>query len=293
MPLAATPRVFASAPAMSGSGWKSSASEPQMGPRSSGSAHRAARGPDATPRCYADPPHRSRITTASRGMQHPPAAHRRRPTAAAAARKIAHRRVHHFHFELAPHGTGSPPPEALVIRRLLLASCAWAAVVASPAIAAAQRAVFVEGLSELTARDRRYYGDEGARVGPALDKMAGGLAEWDRAIQAFESRLTSELPRAQPRVALQMRVTLGENVPGTGPVCRRDCESSTRPAASSRSARMFTCFAGWCSTRPPDPTEAGEAFRSAWALDASDPITAYHVFRHAATTGNTKECRSP
>jgi tetratricopeptide (TPR) repeat protein len=36
-------------------------------------------------------------------------------------------------------------------------------------------------------------------------------------------------------------------------------------------------------------TDAGEAFRSAWALDASDPITAYHVFRHAAAAGNTKE----
>src|SRR5438093_6040028 len=79
-----------------------------------------------------------------------------------------------------------------------------------PASAAAQRAVFIEGLSELTAAVAGTYGDEGARVGSALDKMAGGLAEWDRAIQAFESRLTSELPGAQPRVALQMRVTLGE-----------------------------------------------------------------------------------
>jgi len=36
-------------------------------------------------------------------------------------------------------------------------------------------------------------------------------------------------------------------------------------------------------------TEAGEAFRTAWALDANDPIKAYHVFRHAATTGNAKD----
>src|SRR4029079_17352989 len=35
--------------------------------------------------------------------------------------------------------------------------------------------------------------------------------------------------------------------------------------------------------------EAGEAFRSALALDATDPIAAYHVFHHAAGTGNTHD----
>ena len=67
------------------------------------------------------------------------------------------------------------------------------------------------------------------------------------------------------------------------------CESSTPPAASSRSARTFTCFAGSCSTRQPDPPTPAKRFAPRSALDASDPITAYHVFRHAATAGNTKE----
>jgi hypothetical protein len=38
--------------------------------------------------------------------------------------------------------------------------------------------------------------------------MAGGLAEWDRAIRAFESRLASELPGASSRAAFQMREAL-------------------------------------------------------------------------------------
>src|SRR6266508_4415748 len=91
-----------------------------------------------------------------------------------------------------------------MIRHVVLASCACAALVASPAIAAAQQGVFDEGLAELMAAVAGTYGDEGARVGPALDKMAGGLAEWDRAIRAFESRLASELPGASSRAAFQM-----------------------------------------------------------------------------------------
>ena len=38
--------------------------------------------------------------------------------------------------------------------------------------------------------------------------MAGGLAEWDQAIRAFESRLASELPGASSRAAFQMREAL-------------------------------------------------------------------------------------
>ncbi len=36
-------------------------------------------------------------------------------------------------------------------------------------------------------------------------------------------------------------------------------------------------------------TEASEAFRAAWTLDANDPIKAYYVFSHADTIGNAKD----
>ena len=119
--------------------------------------------------------------------------------------------------------------------------------------------------------------------------MAGGLAEWDRAIQAFESRLASELPGASPRVASPDACDLGPNVRRTGPSCRRVARARRGQPPRAAARGSFTCFAGWCSTASARSTDAGEAFRSAWALDASDPITAYHVFRHAATAGNTKE----
>jgi len=175
-----------------------------------------------------------------------------------------------------------------VIRHLVLASCACAAVAASPAIAAAQRAVFVEGLSELTDAVAGTYGDEGARIGPALDKMAAGLAEWDRAIQAYESRLTSELPGAQPRVALQMRVTLGEMYVERGRLADalRELDAASRLEPQRADLHLLRGLVLDASAKS---TDAGEAFRSAWALDASDPIKAYYVFHHAATTGNTKD----
>jgi tetratricopeptide (TPR) repeat protein len=175
-----------------------------------------------------------------------------------------------------------------VIRHLVLASCTCAAVAASPAIATAQRAVFVEGLSELTDAVAGTYGDEGARVGPALDKMAGGLAEWDRAIHAFESRLTSELPVTQPRVALQMRVTLGEMYAERGRLADalRELDAASRLEPQRADLHVLRGLVLDASARS---TEAGQAFRTAWGLDASDPIKAYQLFRHAAATGNIKD----
>ena len=174
------------------------------------------------------------------------------------------------------------------IRRAAAGDPALPAVAASPAIAAAQRAVFVEGLSELTDAVAGTYGDEGARVGPALDKMAGGLAEWDRAIRAFESRLASELPGASPRAAFQMREALARMYVERGRLADavRELDAASRLEPQRADVHVLRGLVLDASARS---TDAGEAFRSAWALDASDPITAYHVFRHAATAGNTKE----
>ena len=122
--------------------------------------------------------------------------------------------------------------------------------------------VFVEGLSELTAAIAGTFGDEGARIGPALDKMARGLAEWDRAIQAFEARLTSELPAASPPVAAQMRATLGRMYVGTGPA-RRRVARARRGQPARAAARRSSSASRLCSTRPHRSAEAGEAFRAA------------------------------
>lgn len=64
-----------------------------------------------------------------------------------------------------------------MIRRL--AACACAALLASPQAAAAQQPVFSAALAEFTAAIDGVQGDEGARIGPALDTMARALAAWE------------------------------------------------------------------------------------------------------------------
>jgi tetratricopeptide (TPR) repeat protein len=175
-----------------------------------------------------------------------------------------------------------------MIRHVVLASCACAALVASPAIAAAQQGVFDEGLSELMAAVAGTYGDEGASIGPALDKMASGLAEWDRAIHAFETRLASELPGASPRAAFEMHVTLGSMYVQRGRLADalRELGAAARLDPQRADPHLLR---GLVLDATGSSTEAGEAFRTAWALDASDAIKAYYVIRHAATIGETKD----
>ncbi len=147
--------------------------------------------------------------------------------------------------------------------------------------AAAQHEVFVEGLAELTAAVAGTYGDEGVLIGRALDKMAGGLAEWDRAIQSVEARLARALPNAPPHAAFQMRVTLGGLYADRGRLADalRELDFATRLEPQRADPHLLRGLVLDASGRS---TEAGEAFRKAWVLDASDPIKAYYVLRHAA-----------
>src|SRR5262245_50250820 len=110
-----------------------------------------------------------------------------------------------------------------VMRGRVLSSCACVAfLLLSPSGVTAQQQVsidgpitvnadsaeWVEGLSEFTNAVAGTFGDEGPLIGAALDKMADGLVKWDRTIQAFETRVASELPSAPARVASQMHPTL-------------------------------------------------------------------------------------
>src|SRR6186997_1102092 len=65
-----------------------------------------------------------------------------------------------------------------------------------PAAATAQQAAFTQALSELTAAIDGTYGDEGALVGPAIDRMSAALAQWDREIETAAAvvRNTSQAP---------------------------------------------------------------------------------------------------
>src|SRR5690349_4075214 len=84
---------------------------------------------------------------------------------------------------------------------------------AQPLHADAQQAVFARAVSELTAAIEGTYGDEGAQVVPALERMSAALVEWDRDIEGAETALRTALrdapsARTAPGV-FERRMSLG------------------------------------------------------------------------------------
>jgi tetratricopeptide (TPR) repeat protein len=83
-----------------------------------------------------------------------------------------------------------------------------AAVVSLPAAATAQRQVFFDGVAELVEASEGIYGDEGSRIGPALEAMSRALDAWIResalepapGVQAM--RGLEEVARGMPLIPL-------------------------------------------------------------------------------------------
>jgi len=163
----------------------------------------------------------------------------------------------------------------------LLAVSIWAAILVPSHPAFAQPRTFVEGLSELTAAIAGTYGDEGPRVGPALDRMAGGLAQWDREIQAFEAHVASEMRGATPTVTVGLRTDLARRYAQRGRLAdalrELDVAISLDPLAHA--AHVLRGQLLEASSRT---SEAASAFRTAWMANTRDPIAAYSLLRHAA-----------
>jgi tetratricopeptide (TPR) repeat protein len=205
----------------------------------------------------------------------------------------------------------------LVVTRMIVGAAYVAGALAwFAAPAAAQRSVFIEGLAEFTAAVEGTFGDEGARVGPALDKMAGGLAEWDRALQSYETRLSSELPNASPHSAFEARLTLGRMYVERGRLADalRELDAAARltrelacvdpaadvvadrnrpdsfPEPAPKASTQASCgvepqradphvLRGVVLEALARPAEADEAYRTAFNLDQTDPVIAYHALR--------------
>ena len=85
-----------------------------------------------------------------------------------------------------------------------LAAAAWvAAVLSMPAVALAQRQALVQAVGELADAAEGINGNEGARIGPALDAMARALDAWDPTSTPAEGRaLLAEVARGMPLIPL-------------------------------------------------------------------------------------------
>lgn len=171
----------------------------------------------------------------------------------------------------------------VLIRSTFLASCGCAALVAFPGIAAAQQRVFADGVVELATTLEGTFGDEGARIGPALDRLSNALAEWDQTIRAFEDRVALASTTTSTREVGDLRMRLARMYAERGrfadAIRQLDAAGSLEPRRPD-----VLVLRGIVLDADSKSIEADKAFRSGWILEPHDPITAYYVVRRSATT---------
>ena len=170
------------------------------------------------------------------------------------------------------------------IRQAVVASCVWAAVVALPPRAHAQETALVQALSELTASLEGTYGDEGARIRAALDRMSAALAAWDRDIEAAESELRRTPANALSSIVVERHLSLGRTYADRGRLADALAEFDAAGRLAPTSADVHV-LRGLVLKELGTPAEAVEAFRRACALDPGNPVTAYYLFDEERRSG--------
>ena len=184
---------------------------------------------------------------------------------------------------------GAPFSAATAARRGVFAAC-LAAVLALPLRADAQQAAFVQALTEVTAAIEGTFGDEGARVQPALDRLAAALAAWDRELDAAAASLRATLPNAGPATIIERRVTLGRQYADRGRLA--DALSEFDAAVALDPSRVDVHVLRGLALRESGRTaEAIAVFRTARAMDPGNTVTAYFLFHELAISGDANGAR--
>jgi tetratricopeptide (TPR) repeat protein len=163
-------------------------------------------------------------------------------------------------------------------------------VVALPLHAGAQQSAFVRALSELTSAIEGTYGDEGAQVGPAIDRMSAALTEWDREIAAAEAGLRTALresassSKTVPGV-FERRVSLGRRYAERGRLSDALAELDAASRLQPQRADVHV-LRGLVLSADGKPRDAIEALRASRAMDPGNAVTAYYLFQEALISGN-------
>ena len=156
--------------------------------------------------------------------------------------------------------------------------------VALPRPADAQQTAFLQGLSELTAAFEGTYGDEGTRIGAALDSMSAALAAWDREIEAAESELRATPATASPSLVVERHLSLGRMYADRGRLADAlaEFDAAGRLAPTRADVQVLR---GLALQEQGTPSTAIEAFKRAHTLDPGDPVTAYYLFHEERRSG--------
>jgi tetratricopeptide (TPR) repeat protein len=164
----------------------------------------------------------------------------------------------------------------LLRTRLLLVLGVTFALTLRPSTAHAQLETFVQAIGGLAEATRQTEPSRSSDIRTAAIRIESALVEWDRNIRALEVRVGREIRSVPDPRAYQLHVELGVAYRVRGRIADAlrefDTAVALRPSSSDLQVlRALTLEAAGRSQ------ESGQAFRSAWNLDASNPVKAYYV----------------
>src|SRR3954469_17169336 len=158
---------------------------------------------------------------------------------------------------------------------------------AVPVTASAQPATFIQAVRALADAARQPGADRGAGIRNAAAGIGAAVAEWDRAIEAQESRTDRELTEA-PSHRFQLHVDLGIAYQTRGRLKDAIHEfdaaleaARTGPALRASDVQLLRALAFESDGRR---TDADEEFRAAWSADPANPEKAYYLLQRTTNT---------
>jgi tetratricopeptide (TPR) repeat protein len=152
--------------------------------------------------------------------------------------------------------------------------------------ASAQQATFTQALFELTSAIEGTYGDEGARVLPALEKMSFALVEWDREIEAADRSLRAPATGSEKDM-FQRHLALGRMYAYRGNPTRALTELAAASRLEPRQPDVHV-LGGLVLSASLEDRDAIEEFRTARQLDPDNTVLAYYLFQSASRLGDAK-----
>lgn len=165
-------------------------------------------------------------------------------------------------------------------------------VLAVPALASAQapepKTDFLQALARFSLALDGAAGDEAGTIRASLDTMATALERWDATIRVYEAGLQRDLPRADASTASRLHLALAGVYLDRGRFADALRELSAAAARDAGRGDVQLLLGLAYSQGPGDAAAAAEAFERAAALDPGDPIRAYLLARHLASTGTVE-----
>jgi tetratricopeptide (TPR) repeat protein len=150
---------------------------------------------------------------------------------------------------------------------------------------------FLQALARFSIALDGAFGDEGRTVRQSLDAMARGLDNWDATIQASETALATQLPRAEPALAARMHLALGGAYLDRVRVSDALGEFERARTLDPNRSAVFV-FDGLARAQlAGDLDGAVAAFQRAAALDPDNLLDAYLLARALDRRGRTSEAQ--